>query len=337
MGGVSVERVLFRAAAGPRRGFGHLMRCGVLARVLGAKRALSLRGSAVTAQAARALGWRVLPDTGSPTEILRRFAPELFIIDDPSTADAIGWVRAAQRLGIPVASAHDLGYGRAGADLTMDGSLRLPRGRQSADLQGPAFAMLNLDLVALRDARPERRTNHVLVALGGGAHVRSLGPALAARIRRAAPNVRIDVAAGLLPRRAERKLPDGCRWIRVTNGLAPALATASAAVLAGGITLYEACVLGTPVVTLAVVQAQRVTTSAFAAAGATIDASGPVRSRALDRAAASVTRLLTEPGEAARLSERARSLVDGRGAWRVREHLVALAERGRTRERRHVA
>jgi spore coat polysaccharide biosynthesis predicted glycosyltransferase SpsG len=147
----------------------------------------------------------------------------------------------------------------------------------------------------------------------------------------------VDLAAGLLPQTSERQLPDGCRWIRMTNGLAPALATASAAVLAGGITLYEACVLGTPVVTLAVVPAQRVTTSAFAAAGATIDASGPVPGRALDRAAASVTRLLASPRDAARLSERARALVDGRGALRVREHLLALAERGRNTERRHVA
>jgi UDP:flavonoid glycosyltransferase YjiC (YdhE family) len=274
---------------------------------------------------------------GTAADVLRRFAPTLLIVDDPSSRAARGWVRAAQRAGIPVASAHDLGYGRAGADLTIDGSLRLPRGRRPADLQGPTYAMLNPDLADLRDRGLPRDRNRVLIALGGGAHVRVLGPALATRIRRALPDVQIDVAAGLLPDRATSQLPDGCRWLSMPGGLAHALATASAAVLAGGITLYEACVLGTPVVTLAVVPAQRVTTRAFADAGATIDASGPARPIAMDRAAAAVSYLLSNPREAAKQSERALRLVDGRGVWRVREQLLALAEAGAAVERRHVA
>src|SRR5262245_31960422 len=128
MAAMGAQRVLFRAAAGPRRGFGHLMRCGVIARVLGCGRDLSLRGSASSARAARSLGWRLLGERGTAEKILRRFAPTLLVIDDPSTRAAISWVRAARRLGIPVASAHDLGYGHAGADLTIDGSLQLPRG-----------------------------------------------------------------------------------------------------------------------------------------------------------------------------------------------------------------
>jgi spore coat polysaccharide biosynthesis predicted glycosyltransferase SpsG len=337
MAAMGVERVLFRAAAGPRRGFGHLMRCRVIARVLGCGRDLSLRGSAGTARAARSLGWRVLDDRGTPEQVLRRFAPTLFVIDDPSTRSAIGWVRAAQRLGIPVASAHDLGYGRAGADLTIDGSLQLPRGRKAADLQGPKYSVLTPEIAELRERGLARRSNHVLIALGGGSHVRGIGPALAARIRRDNPNTRIDLAAGLLPHSSARPLPDGCRWLRITNGLGPALATATAAVLAGGVTLYEACALGTPVVTLSVVPAQRVTTRAFAAAGATIDASDANRLRALEKAAAGISQLLASPEQAARQAERARALIDGRGAWRVREHLLRLAANGRGVERRHVA
>ena len=89
--------------------------------------------------------------------------------------------------------------------------------------------------------------------------------------------------------------------------------------------------------TLAVVPAQRVTTRAFSAAGATIDASGPVLRLALDRAAAAVSHLLAHPDAARRQADRARQLVDGRGAWRVREHLLALVDRHRAAERRHVA
>jgi spore coat polysaccharide biosynthesis predicted glycosyltransferase SpsG len=329
-------RVLFRAAAGPRVGFGHLVRCGVLARALGGACAVSLRGSAAAAHAARRRGWQMLAPSARSTRALVTFAPTLLVIDDPSARHAAVWVRAARRHGIPVATIHDLGLGRAGADVTIDGSLQLPRGIVPADLQGPEFAILDPDLAGWRERRPRREPNRVLIALGGGAHVRTLGPLLAARIRRAAPDARVDLAGGLLAPRGGSPLPPGCRWLATPEGLAPALATAAAAVVAGGVTLYEACALGTPVVTLAVVPAQRRTTHAFAAAGAAIDASGPVRGPALDRAAAGVSYLLSHPRAAARLSRRARHLVDAGGTRRVTRHLLALASRDRAEER-HVA
>ena len=37
-------RILFRAPAGPRRGFGHLVRCRSLARALGVRPLIALRG-----------------------------------------------------------------------------------------------------------------------------------------------------------------------------------------------------------------------------------------------------------------------------------------------------
>ena len=55
--------VVFRVAAGPRLGFGHLVRCRSLARALSVTPRVWLRGSAATRAAARALGCQVLPDT----------------------------------------------------------------------------------------------------------------------------------------------------------------------------------------------------------------------------------------------------------------------------------
>jgi len=330
-------RVLFRVAAGPRLGFGHLVRCGVLARALGGVRALSLRGSVATAAVARRRGWGVLRPSADPVRTLSQFAPTMLVVDDPSARHARVWVRAARRLGVPVATIHDLGLGRADADLTIDGSLRLPRSVGPADLQGPAFAILDPRLAVLRERPPARRPNRVIVALGGGAHIQALGPMLAAGIRRHAPGARVDLAVGLLARRDGRPLPPGCRWLATPEGLAPALATAAAAVVAGGVTLYEACALGTPVVTLAVARAQRATTRAFADAGATFDASGPARRTAVDRAAAGVSYLLAHPRAADRLARRARHLVDGGGTTRVARHLLALAREDRPEERRRVA
>ena len=64
-----------------------------------------------------------------------------------------------------------------------------------------------------------------------------------------------------------------------------------------------------------------------------IDASGPARGPALDRAAAGVLHLLSHPRAAARLSRRARQLVDAGGTPRVTRYLLALAARDRAEER----
>jgi spore coat polysaccharide biosynthesis predicted glycosyltransferase SpsG len=96
------------------------------------------------------------------------------------------------------------------------------------------------------------------------------------------------------------------------------------AVVAGGVTLYEACALATPVVTLAVVDAQRITTAACAARGAAIDASDPDPGAAVARAADAVRALLDRPDARLCLGMAAGRLVDGLGTARVVAHLRAL-------------
>ena len=106
--------------------------------------------------------------------------------------------------------------------------------------------------------------------------------------------------------------------------------------MAGGVTLYEACALATPVVTLAVTPAQRPTAHAVAAAGAAIDATGRSRGASINRAAADVAYLLANADRAASLGWCGSRLVDGQGASRVARHLLALVA-ARAPEHRHVA
>jgi hypothetical protein len=63
---ISPLRVLFHAAAGPRLGFGHLVRCRSLARALGVDARVSIRGSAATRVAAALAGWQVLASDNGP-------------------------------------------------------------------------------------------------------------------------------------------------------------------------------------------------------------------------------------------------------------------------------
>jgi hypothetical protein len=254
------------------------------------------------------------------------------VIDDASSRAAGPWLRAARRRGIAVASIHDAGRGRIPSDLAIDGSLvPVPPSRRS-DLHGPAFAILDPRLASWRSA-PPRRTADVVVTLGGGRHVRYWGAAIARQVVEARPGTRVRLVQGFGPRPSV-SLPSGCRWVRAPRGVGRHLASASVAVVAGGVTLYEAAALGTPIVGVAVVPAQRPAIRAAAAAGAAIDGSHAVPARAIENAAAAVVRLMVDPDAASALGARGRSLIDGRGAMRVARALEALAPRRGVRTRR---
>src|SRR5262245_16563847 len=114
-------RILFRAPAGPRRGFGHLVRCRSLARALGVRPLVALRGGTDVAGAALGLGCDVVQ--GSAMRLLRSLQPDVLVVDDPIAADARRWIAAGRRAGCLVVSVHDLGLGCLDADLVIDGSV----------------------------------------------------------------------------------------------------------------------------------------------------------------------------------------------------------------------
>ena len=106
---VLTRRVLFRAPAGPRRGFGHLLRCRSLARASASRRwwRCGHGGHAACGRAPRRRRRHRFghgdsaPDARAPAGGGR-----------PGRAHAAArWIAAARRLGCPVASVHDLGLG----------------------------------------------------------------------------------------------------------------------------------------------------------------------------------------------------------------------------------
>jgi hypothetical protein len=324
--------ILFCAAAGPRVGFGHLVRGAVLARALHVAPRVVLRGSADAARAAAAMGWSVerLSSVLTPAN-----DPALMIVDDPCAHHAARWIRRARHRGIPVAVVRDLGLLNLRADLTIDGSITMRTGSTPADLQGPDFAIIDPSLADLHAAAPRRETLRIVVALGGGAYVRAMGVELAEAIARRVPQAIVEVAPVFVAGRLPALGPRG-RWIPAGQ-LHASLATAGVVVVAGGLTLYEACALAAPVVAVAVTPAQRLTTRAFADAGAIVDASAPIPARTNSRAAAAVARQVTAPAEAAALGRAARAIVDGRGAIRVADRLRQLGARRLAGGRDHAA
>lgn len=316
-------RFLFRLAAGPRIGFGHLMRCRALARALHVRPLVSIRGGAGARRTARALGCDLAEGTALS-------GIDLLILDDPSPRHAHTWLLRAKRAGRSAATIHDLRIGPRAADLVVDGRItgHAPPGA-APGLYGTRFTVLDPRVIAARAGRRRRafarKRPRVLVALGGGAHVYAVARALVDEIHRRCPSAAVDVVAGFC-RRNVRPLLGAGRWIERRDGLARDLGGCDVAVVAGGVTLYEACAIGVPAVAVAVVPGQQPAIRAFAARGAVIDVGSlAAADGAVELAGAAVAELLHDACARGRRASAARRLVDGRGAQRVAARMRSLA------------
>lgn len=320
--------VLFAAAAGAGIGFGHLVRCGVLAEALDTPRHLVLRGAESALDRALRFGWHVHRGRA----VVDALMPDLIVVDDPSPTHRERWIRLARTAHVPVALVCDGDAGRIRADLVIDGSFAARPDSRRHRLAGPAFALLASSVGDRRRRVTARDPRRVAIAFGGGRHVRQLGAAVARDLVRTIPGVRVDVAAGFTDARLPR-LPDRCRWVSAPAGLADLLAAAAVAIVAGGVTMYEACALGTPVVAVPVVPAQRPAIGAAAAAGA-VHTSSRRTPRAIALAAG---QLIASPSTAAAYASAAAQLVDGRGAARAAAALRDLIDAAIPRGTRHAA
>ena len=336
-------RILFRAAAGPRRGYRHLVRCRSLAWALGVRPLVALRGGSRVVDTAVALGFDVI--TGGPSKVLHGLLPEVLIVDDPMAADARRWMRAARRVGCLVVTVHDLGLGCLDADLVIDGSItRNARARRSETLSGPQYAVRDPALLEARRVRlkadrrsvrlqpdqcgvglqldedDERDSYSVLVALGGGPRA-ELANDIAEAIVEAHPQARVRIAGGF--EGISRHEAAQIAWIGQTGSLHEEMARASVAVVGGGVSLYEACAQGVAAVGVPVVAAQRATVSAFVKRGVARGVTrGPVSPKSV---AAECAELLTDEAKRRHLSRVGQRLIDARGAFRAAAAVSRLA------------
>lgn len=305
-------RVLFRAAAGERRGFGHLVRCRSLARALGVRPLVCVRGPAAARDIALRLGCDVV--SGSARRLLSALKPDIVVIDDPIASHASRWISVARAAHIPVVTIHDLGLGCTDGDLAIDGSVtHSAAAAKRHGTAGLSLAILDPSIVTTR-ARVRRG---VLVALGGGRRA-DMARSIAGEIARRAPWVKVRVAGGFVSS-SKSDLP-GIRqrnvtWLGPSTNLAAELSRAKVAVVGGGVSLYEACAVGTAAVGVPVVRAQAPTVAAFVSRGAALgNPESRVRSR---QVAEDVLKLLENDLLRHRVARAGRRLVDGRGAERA--------------------
>ncbi|MGE3843497.1 MAG: hypothetical protein AB7I50_18145 [Vicinamibacterales bacterium] len=314
-------RVLFRVAAGPRIGSGHLIRATRLAALTGIDSVFSVRGvvSALRLPGRLARVTRLR----RPADAIARERPSLVVVDDPSATHAAAWVAAARASGCPVAAFADSGIGARDGDVLVDGSVAPVRRRLNGGsfLAGPEYAVV--DPAVERAARLEATRPRVFISLGGG--VRTVYAArLAASLVAAWPGLRVVVAGGFVASCAPAH-PDSVTWLGPQRSLVPWLAPATVAIVAGGITLYEACALGVPTVAVPVVDGQRAAVEAMAARGAVWrTAVEGARLPACPDVLPLAFELLRSGEARERLRARAQSVVDGGGATRVAHVLQQL-------------
>ena len=261
-------RILFRARGRPAARLGHLVRCRSLARALGVRPLIALRGGPRVVETAVALGCDVITRQRVERAALScaRRGRSWTTRSRPTRADGCG----ARRAGCLVVSIHDLGLGCLDADLVIDGSItRNARARQRPDAW------------RVRNMRSSIRRHSMIVRpptwrpRSGGPQrrrARSLRGARCARRRSAR-----RAGATISPKRSSRRIrrpgfasPVASRASRArkprsivvdwaVTSLHAELARASVAVVGGGVSLYEACAHGVAAVGVPVVAAQRPT------------------------------------------------------------------------------
>jgi len=194
-------------------------------------------------------------------------------------------------------------------------------------LLGAAFALLRRDVREARAAAKRRfagPARRVLVILGG-TDPAGLTPTALAALGIAATDLSVRVIAGAFPRPLG-VAPAGldCTVLPGVDDMAEPMLWCDLAVSAAGSTAWELACLGTPMALVPVAENQQVVYGPLVAAGAAVGLGA-----AADASPASWGRLLApvlaDADRRESLSRSAARLIDGAGAQRVADAIVALA------------
>jgi spore coat polysaccharide biosynthesis predicted glycosyltransferase SpsG len=303
-----------RADGGPQIGMGHMVRCGVLADAL------------------HEAGAETIWLSRTPDLIPESYAGEVRTLEAeeevfPSEADLFvgDWKENDPDLTAWLSERAPLCLIGGGSDAPCDLRIRQhydPVAREPDALSGPDYVILSKAFeVQPRRPAPTGPARGLLVSLGGG---------------RTPVFERVVAALARLPRREEIELEiigagdisplqtAGFAELRRQDRTAemPALmAAADLAVLAGGTSLHEAAVSGLPAVCLplAANQAKRAAALERLGLGLCVD---PEDSEALITALSGLAEDAKARGE---MSARGQALIDGQGARRCAEAILALA------------
>jgi len=341
-------KVAFRADASIGLGSGHVMRCLTLADALQARgsqtRFLCRQqpghlGDLIRSRG-HALDW--LPDSGADAEdsaaALAADAPWDWLVVDHYALGA-DWEWAQRGLAKNILAIDDLADRAHGCDLLLDQNLQ-ETGRYDARLPadcrlliGPRYALLRPQFAAARRRQAVRtgRVRRLLVFFGGADAGGETLKALAALELLGRNGPEVDVVIGqanpyhVAIAAACRALP-GAVLHRQVEDMARLMTAADLFLGAGGGSSWERCCLGLPALVLATASNQIAQSTALAQTGAQLYL-GPARAVNATHLARALASLIDLPDLLIHMARQGQSLVDGLGAPRVADHLLAEAIR----------
>jgi spore coat polysaccharide biosynthesis predicted glycosyltransferase SpsG len=287
--------IVFAFDEGPDAGMGHRRRCAAIA--------------------------AELHELGSTTAIAPRVGVGPSVIDAPVIVVDSYRTRADDRAryrGVVVVAIDDLARDLDVA-LVIDpapGAQRAPHRRAGQVLAGAPYAIVDPALRQLASPSPDTDARNVLVATGASDTL-GHGPRIAREIAARYPQLRVRLVVGPW---SDPSVPDGVDAVERLDGLAAEIAAADIVVSAGGVTLLESLCIGRPTIAIALNANQRGNVDGAVAAGAALLADP---GHVVD----ALTRLVEDPALRCELSDAARSLIDGRGAARVADAIVAASLR----------
>jgi UDP-2,4-diacetamido-2,4,6-trideoxy-beta-L-altropyranose hydrolase len=343
--GVSASRILFRVDGGTGVGLGHLQRCLSLAAAAAARGAtaeFAVNRDPIAIDRVRAAGWSVTPvtapswssdDLNRLLELARERGVSIVVVDsDLDPPDYLGRVREA---GLFACAIDDNSCDDVRAHVVINGDAHAKAQRYraiTADatfLLGPEYALVAPGFTDGVDA-PRVPPRSALLALGGSDPCR-LMPALIHGVAALAVPLAWEIVIGpfaALDEATARALASVVDRATVEHGprsLRDSIARSDIALTAAGQTLYEMAALGRPAVAIAVAGNQEPQLDAFVRQGAVVSAGRAGDGDAAARAVALLAGLVAHPARLAAMSDAGRRFIDGRGAFRAADALLALA------------
>lgn len=319
-----------RADASPSTGFGHVMRSLALAEAADERgiaiRIVSAAAPGLDAELGRRGLERVPPD-GWPDAVS---AGDLVVFDGYAFGPRDE--RRARDAGATVAAVADHGRGAHDVEILVDPN---PREAHAYDLPaearvlfGPRYALVRREF--RREADPASRR---LLLTFGGSDVAGLGGLVSAAIDGCVRDGSLPFDEVVLLCGPGAATPPAADWLQVErspDAVGDLFAGCAAAISAAGSTIWELLTVGVATALVQVADNQAAVAGGTVAAGAAIDlGEAPPDPEAVRRA----VRRLGDPDERGRLRAAGRTLVDGRGADRVLDELLAAGQRGGGRSR----
>jgi spore coat polysaccharide biosynthesis predicted glycosyltransferase SpsG len=195
----------------------------------------------------------------------------------------------------------------------VDGGDAREQPRAHRVLRGLEYALIDPECSS-RPPAPLREEVDTVLVTTGAADAAGVGASVAAELREMLPTVAVRLVVGPW---SSSLVPEGVEPVRDLACLIDELAAAGLVVCSAGVTLLEALALGRPVVSFAVADNQRPYLDGLRRRGA-IAASAP------DDAARVAVDLAADTPRRRRLAAAGREAVDGLGATRVAQAVVAL-------------